>query len=435
MAFNKKAFIRNIYDLLLPLLALGIFFNLTSAVLCFALILFRAIFIGKGELAVYLLLFGTGFLGLIFNAFSMPIPGAAVAIFIGVLFIWDKVILIFKKHSKSFLFLLLIFMVFVLSYLYGPKTEYSQEKLGSIFYTGILALIVFIFYVRNANISNRDIAQLLLLTSIAYYAISLDFFNYRSPQGLFDFVFFRASTVELKSFGESAIGYHTPALLSMYGLAFLLSADGKFKPSWIYMTLFIITSLLAVLISGARQGIIGFLIIIIVSLFLNVKMNKKALIIIALALIVSFFSAISFIDSDYLKIMIEAESLQGALNRNYERAFDIMKEKPLLGVGLGGYPDPAYGKHLYPHNIFLEILSEAGIIGLILCLLVVIKRVKNINIFNYKTANNSKYFLIFTAFAIRTMISEDLGANIVFFSLIFAMVYKANYSANSTATT
>ncbi len=423
MIFKRNINIRNIYDFLLLGLVLGIYFNITSALLCFTLMGIRALFIGRNELAIYLLLFGTAFLGIIFRIYSIPIPGAAIATLLGIILVWDQILIIIKQHSKSFIYLLLISSVFVISYFYGPQNEYSMEKLGGIFYTGFSTLIVFLVFVRKPNVHNRDIAQLLLLTGVTYIALSIDFFNYSSPQSLFDFNFFRDSSIELKREGAAQMVYHTPALASMYGLAFLLSAIKTKTLNKLYLALFIVTSFLIILISGARQGIIGFAIIILVWHYLNNKQKKLYFTVFSIAFLTVLFIILSAISTDHIEKMLTSDTIEGSLNRNYDRAFDIIKEKPLFGEGLGGYPDESYGKNRYPHNIILEILSEAGFLGLLLCFLVVYNYLKRIKILNYVTANNSKYFLLFTAFAIRTMVSEDLGANIVFFSLIFAMVY------------
>jgi O-antigen ligase len=426
MVLTRKDIVRNLYDILLPILAMGIFFNLTSAIICFALISFRLIYIGRKEVAIYLLLFGTDFLGIIFDVYSLPVPGSVIAILISFLLIWDKIKAILKNNTRSFIFLFLICGVFVFAYKKKKKNDYSNEKLFSIFYNGFLTLVVFILFVKSNNISNRDIGQLLLLTSIAYYAMGLDFFNHFTPQGIFDFSFFRDSSVSSKRLEEANIGYHAPALLAMYGLAFVISTRNAIKSNKLYTVLFIATSLLAILISGARQSIFGFAIILSVFIYFNSRINKNIKLLLILLFTAGFFVFIQQIESQSIQAMFEAESIEGGLNRDYQRAFDIIQENPMLGEGLGGYPDFTYGRSQYPHNIILEILSETGSVGLLLCLIIVVIFLRKKNYFNYKTANNSQYFIIFTAFAIRTLISEDLGANIVFFSLIFSMVHLSS---------
>jgi len=58
---------------------------------------------------------------------------------------------------------------------------------------------------------------------------------------------------------------------------------------------------------------------------------------------------------------------------NWAQARDIIAQYPLLGVGLGGYishidPRADYRTPIYAHNLYLDIMAETGIIGLLLWL-------------------------------------------------------------------
>lgn len=54
----------------------------------------------------------------------------------------------------------------------------------------------------------------------------------------------------------------------------------------------------------------------------------------------------------------------------YNEAFDLIQQAPLLGHGIGsfGYLTDYQGLSSYPHNIFLEILVNTGVVGLVLFL-------------------------------------------------------------------
>lgn len=51
----------------------------------------------------------------------------------------------------------------------------------------------------------------------------------------------------------------------------------------------------------------------------------------------------------------------------YEAALGLAVANPVIGVGLGGFATT--GLHRYPHNLFLEVLSESGTVGLWLLVL------------------------------------------------------------------
>jgi O-antigen ligase len=48
--------------------------------------------------------------------------------------------------------------------------------------------------------------------------------------------------------------------------------------------------------------------------------------------------------------------------KHYSDAWQLFKQKPLFGMGTGGFPGG------YPHNIFLEIAAENGLLGLVIFL-------------------------------------------------------------------
>ena len=55
-------------------------------------------------------------------------------------------------------------------------------------------------------------------------------------------------------------------------------------------------------------------------------------------------------------------SVKGRL-KLYSAVWYLFKNKPLFGIGTGGFE---LGEHQYPHNIFLEIAAENGLLGLII---------------------------------------------------------------------
>ncbi len=56
-----------------------------------------------------------------------------------------------------------------------------------------------------------------------------------------------------------------------------------------------------------------------------------------------------------------------------KKAMEFFLQHPIVGIGLGGF-ESIFGKGMYPHNIFLELLAETGILGILpfLFLLIII---------------------------------------------------------------
>lgn len=70
----------------------------------------------------------------------------------------------------------------------------------------------------------------------------------------------------------------------------------------------------------------------------------------------------------------ELGMLENSRFHYYARAIDFWTRAPVLGVGLGGFGPLMFGVdgRLYPHNIVLQVLSELGLVGLVLFLPVLI---------------------------------------------------------------
>ena len=66
----------------------------------------------------------------------------------------------------------------------------------------------------------------------------------------------------------------------------------------------------------------------------------------------------------------------------YSAALDFWTRAPLFGVGLGGFGPLMFGvdQRLYPHNVVLQILSELGIVGIVLFLPVLIIPLRRVSL-------------------------------------------------------
>lgn len=51
----------------------------------------------------------------------------------------------------------------------------------------------------------------------------------------------------------------------------------------------------------------------------------------------------------------------------YQSAWELGLDAPLFGIGLAGFA--VAGNHVYPHNVFLEVFCEGGLVGVVLLML------------------------------------------------------------------
>ncbi|OGI27737.1 MAG: hypothetical protein A2359_02760 [Candidatus Moranbacteria bacterium RIFOXYB1_FULL_43_19] len=89
--------------------------------------------------------------------------------------------------------------------------------------------------------------------------------------------------------------------------------------------------------------------------------------------------------------------------KNWEQAVGVVRDYPLLGIGMGSYAsyvDPISGERssIYAHNTFLDISAETGILnGLVFLSLILVSLWRNIaskNILNLGIASGLVYFLV-----------------------------------------
>lgn len=181
-------------------------------------------------------------------------------------------------------------------------------------------------------------------------------------------------------------------VLSYFGSIYTKFNNVK-KFFFILLVLFLLES---ILISGERTSSI-FYIILSIFLIINLIDLKKAFII---SIILIFFISIIITSSEYLKnrlsdsINIFSDYKNSSYGRLTISASQVWKENLIFGVGLKNYrvkckglidpiPDHKFQNcSSHPHNTLLELLSETGIVGLVLYLLLIISlfRKKIINL-------------------------------------------------------
>ncbi len=121
----------------------------------------------------------------------------------------------------------------------------------------------------------------------------------------------------------------------------------------------------------------------------------------------------------------EMEHLLDREGRSYlvKEAIDIWIEKPVLGAGIGGYA-MGIGEgdvRAYPHSIFPEVLSELGMVGFLLMVMIVsypvcLLKFKKVDVF--QNAGGVSLFLVFVNTFINAMVAGDLNDNRLLFTWI-----------------
>lgn len=117
---------------------------------------------------------------------------------------------------------------------------------------------------------------------------------------------------------------------------------------------------------------------------------------------------------------MNATTLSQSLNRDYDNAFKILETDFILGKGLGGFS--TNGARAYPHNLFLELFCELGMVGTLLIVMIVfVPLVVKPDRFRLLTISNFYALPLIVAIFIRSMMSSDLIDSITLITAIIVI--------------
>lgn len=289
----------------------------------------------------------------------------------------SKNLKVLRRISLPVFFLFGLFIVMIISLLYTSSESYSYTK--TFLYSTIVLPIFFIFTASdffNFRVFLRCFISGVLVLVFIYIPVS--------------FSYYETWSLRLSDFVRMYL-----ALAESVGLSFLIL---HFSKEVIYSQkvdfALKLLSFFFLLILGARGPLLFVLLILFINAFLlsrpkiKVKISLKILVLLGfifISLVISFimFSdilTVQLANSTYrFKIFVQSffsSSSDESLNMRYKLlaqsipAIFLDMQHFLLGTGIGSFGKEISGmdSRLHPHNIFIEVLFELGIIGLILFL-------------------------------------------------------------------
>ena len=354
---------------------------------------------------------------------------------------------------KKILFLINIFLLFVIVRNVARKKEMIPKIIKAAAAAGILSLIV--GYTQLISVFFTSLYKFWQwwaynVISVFYginlaklLAVSNTWFSYypESPPTLRMFSVFPDS--------------HSFALFTIISLMFFgyLLIKNSEKIFWIPIVL----SFLALLFSGSRgvwiSAVIPFLIV--AFLFFSKKLRKKTEyskahtkpFLIMLLIFVLAFPISSFIVSasqegengtltfKRAKSLADLEELSVKSRMEiWEKSFKSFLRKPILGVGIGNFPvvldeDISTAKKgSSAHNLYLDVLSEMGLLGLIALLVIfwqiLKKSIKNKNYYSYIFAFFFLWILLYNLFDVVLLNDKVLLLFMVALGVFYSIDYE-----------
>ena len=243
---------------------------------------------------------------------------------------------------------------------------------------------------------------------------------------------------------------HSFAMFGIIGLIFLVYILKKPKEPGKFLTWSVIAfSLLALMFSGSRgvwlSAVFPFLVVIFLFIFRKEKILKPFLMM--LIIFVLAFPISSLVLSQSYKngedatlafkraksiTDLEELSVKSRLGI-WKSSFESILRHPLLGVGIGNYPIvlnediSAAKKGASAHNLYLDIASEMGLLGLTAFLLIILSIFKKIR---KEIINNKLYticFLFFFGWILIYNLFDVVLLNdkvLLFFMVVTGLLYK-----------
>ena len=360
------------------------------------------------EFILLLLIYIKLFIGTISNTNLMFISikfSVLVLIFSFILYSYKTQFIDALKSQKQIM--LLIFPI--LFVFHSENVEYGLWKSANLIVNTIPS-IIFVTIILNTDMHKKVKLIMPSLVTLSLFLSLLIIFFYPIDQTTsYSFSIDRFSHVML-----SRILFYNFIIMFFY--FFSLKKTDIF-------TLFLLTTVLAtIFLTALKAASIGIIILIIV--FSIWKISQKEFATTLKLFIIPLLTAIMFIYifgshypnalnrySEITESIKKEEIIGGSMNdrvTSIKISWELFKEKPIAGSGFGGYRGKdesnyyRYGMQ-YPHNLVLEIISEMGILGIILFGFIFYNILKNLQIgFNLP-------MLIFIGSLWLAMFSKDIS--------------------------
>lgn len=237
---------------------------------------------------------------------------------------------------------------------YSGDSDYGQTKAWHFLYLNLLAFVGTMFFVNDFG-RVKNILLSFALGTILLAVSGLYFFYYA---GMTEFSF------RLTAFNYCPITFgRVSGIASLILLCSLFSSGSKRR--WFLLPVLLPVSYVAVL-TGTRGVLVAFMVGVVALVILRLRRSPRAAILAACIAAIALFLAFHYAPSEYTERYRATQEtlLQEDRLTLWKSAYEMFLQSPLIGSGTGAFHDYVNGWAYYPHNIFLEIGAELGLMGL-----------------------------------------------------------------------
>lgn len=277
-----------------------------------------------------------------------------------------------RKYEMSlyFLFAILVFLIFFTRFFYSKNNSQYNGAFLSFCVRGLPSMMLAIHLCKDRKsyyyflrLSRPFVIVYTIATFIASFNRRSSILEYQSISYYAVFAFGITAFLLLHSDDMDRMG------ISLF--------KGKYW-DFVYITMMLIQ--VFSMLSGGGRGAFVLLIVYVLYLLLSIIFNPhKAFTVVGgllfILLLISLFGLVNRLDlssffDGYNRIRSFFTNLDLANDQRshiYNTAIDIYKEKPIFGGGIGSV---YYRLGSYSHNLFLDVLIDTGIVGLVIVMLV-----------------------------------------------------------------
>jgi probable O-glycosylation ligase (exosortase A-associated) len=280
---------------------------------------------------------------------------------------------------------LLIIGAMALSLIFSACKDCTVESLQNMVKLGVFYLLIVLIVDSRKRL---EIFFWVFLLAIAKSAFDITFGFYHG-QAVFNQGLNRATATNsaMDNFNGIAITMNT-VIPFVYYLFLHYKEWWKKGAMGLMLVLFVWT----LIVTGSRGGLLGFLAILVI-IWCQSK-NKMAM-----ALLLIIFLAVGWTalgeDSKARYLSIFADNLDASSENRIKAWIDgfmLFISRPLSGVGAGAFANAraeAFGVYLNPHNLYIQIIAELGLIGVVVYFLFM-KDLFGINMRTIRWTNEKK---------------------------------------------
>jgi O-antigen ligase len=299
----------------------------------------------------------------------------------------------------------IIFLVYLFIRTFIPGEgfiEYGLFKSAVFFLKGVFPAVLFIIWLNNRE---EELQKLeLILFIFGFFLSLLTLYNY--------YIFHEVRT--------SVLGINPIWLARYIAIGLIAVINLSFK--YYYKILLGIILFMGILATGSRGPLLMLLLVLFIRLILYFKGKYPDRGYLPLMLVFVLILISASIYFAFLQDFFTRGSVNILQEYNVRERIDLYREafanficNPIFGSGTGTFN---YQKRNYPHNIILELLTETGLIGLILF----IYALKPGETFNFRYRFSDYFVFAFLS----SLLSGDIGKNSFIVPLCFLVLISRN---------